>query len=91
MPLSVARIYVGIPLVRDESENPSLCSREMTYCSPGIWVLHRAWRRGIIRDSSFACPRPAPLPLPRSLIRLRKMDHQINRRASDTRERFRDS
>lgn len=58
MPLSVARIYVGIPLVAMKVKTPSLCSREMTYCLPGIWVLHRAWRRGIIRGSSLASPAP---------------------------------
>lgn len=42
-------------LGHDESENPSLCSREMTYCLLRIWVLHRAWRRGIIRDATLLC------------------------------------
>lgn len=56
-------------LGRDESENPSLCSREMTYCLPRIWVLHRAWRRGIIRDSSL------PSPTSHCTSRLKKLDH----------------
>lgn len=56
LPLSAARISSRHSLGRDESENSSLCSREMTYCLPRIWVLHRARartsRRRVIRLSS---------------------------------------
>lgn len=62
IPLSAARISSRHSLGRDESENSSLCSQEMTYCLPRIWVLHRARaparRRRITRPGlAFSPPR----------------------------------
>lgn len=87
MPLSVARIYVGIPLVAMKVKTPRSARERWptAYRESGCSIAHGA----VALFATLLLPPPPPPPRSLIAIRLGKMDHQINRRASDTRGRFR--